>query len=108
MIEKLFKITNSENLIIVNNGFLSLYNYKSKYKLLKTKAFIGKNGLTIKKKEGDGKTPKGIFKLGIAFGMHDIKIDKSMKYIKINKNLYWIDDVNSKYYNKLVDLTKVE
>lgn len=108
MIEKLFKITNSENLIIVNNGFLSLYNYKSKYKLLKTKGFIGKNGLTIKKKEGDGKTPKGIFKLGIAFGMHDIKIDKSMKYIKINKNLYWIDDVNSKYYNKLVDITKVE
>ena len=40
--------------------------------------------------------------------MHDIKIDKSMKYIKINKNLYWIDDVNSKYYNKLVDITKVE
>ena len=98
---------NYENLIIVKDNYLSLYDFKNKSKILETKAFIGKNGLTINKIEGDGKTPKGIFKLGIAFGIHDIKIDKGIKYIKINENLYWIDDVRSKYYNKLVDITKV-
>ena len=72
---------------------------------------IGKNGATQFKQEGDGKTPLGTFGLGIVFGTHDrreINLDESMEYIKINPNLYWVDDVNSKYYNELVDVTKVE
>ena len=32
----------------------------------------------------------------------------SIVYIKISKNLYWIDDINSKYYNQLVDITKIK
>ena len=75
--------------------------------ILKTNAFIGKNGLTKDKKEGDKKTPIGTFNLGIAFGTHE-KINSKIDYIKINKNLYWVDDVNSKYYNKLVDILNVE
>lgn len=78
--------------------------------ILKTDAFIGKNGMTVDKKEGDGKTPKGIYELGLAFGMYDKKqifIDNSIEYIKINENLYWVDDVNSVYYNQLVDSRKV-
>ncbi|MBO5179490.1 MAG: L,D-transpeptidase family protein [Clostridia bacterium] len=72
---------------------------------------IGRNGATKYKQEGDGKTPIGIFELGIAFGTHDrseINIHKSIEYVKINPNLYWVDDVKSKYYNKLVDVSKVE
>lgn len=75
-----------------------------------TDALIGRNGTTYTKKEGDGKTPLGIFELGIVFGKHhrkDIVLDESMKYVKINNNLYWVDDINSKYYNQLVDITKV-
>lgn len=73
-------------------------------------AFIGRNGTTFNKKEGDGKTPLGIFEFGIAFGMHDrknIHLHSSIEYVKINKNLYWIDDMNSIYYNQLVDVTKI-
>lgn len=72
---------------------------------------VGRNGATKYKQEGDGKTPIGIFELGIVFGTHDkgeINLDKSIKYIKVNPNLYWVDDVNSIYYNQLVDNTRTE
>ena len=35
-----------------------------------TEAFIGKNGIG-KTTEGDKKTPKGLFKLGITFGIKE-------------------------------------
>ena len=35
-------------------------------------------------------------------------MNESIKYIKINPNLYWVDDVKSIYYNQLVDATKTE
>ena len=39
-------------------------------KLFSSKAFIGKNGITNDKREGDGKTPIGKYNLGVAFGTH--------------------------------------
>ena len=69
---------------------------------------IGKNGITRKKKEGDFKTPKGIFKLKKVFyrsdrvNTHKLKIKK----IKITKSMGWCDDVKSQYYNKLIDIKK--
>ena len=72
-------------------------------------AYIGEKGITYNKIEGDKKTPAGIFKFGVAFGTEDnIMINKAIKYIKINNNLYWVDDVNSKDYNKLVNISKQE
>ena len=41
--------------IILKNKFLYFKNYK-------LKCSIGKNGISNKKKEGDGKTPQGNFK----------------------------------------------
>ncbi len=65
---------------------------------------IGKNGASKTINETSWKTPLGLFNLGIAFGIHDLNID--YPYIKINKNMYWVDDVNSKYYNKLINLNE--
>ncbi len=31
-----------------------------------------------------------------------------MKYQEINEDMYWVDDSKSKYYNQLVDISKVE
>ena len=78
---------------------------------IKEKCYIGKNGLTNNKIEGDQKTPIGLFKLGKVFGTHkkeEISLHKDLEYIQINKNLFWVDDPNSKYYNKLVDITNTE
>lgn len=72
-------------------------------------AFIGENGITQFKEEGDKKTPKGLYGLGVAFGTHkrnELHLDKSIKYIQINENLYWVDDINSKYYNQMIDISK--
>lgn len=86
-------------------------HYVLTFKNIKTVCYIGKNGLTKEKKEGDLKTPIGTFKLGLIFGTHDeeeIKKYCNLQYIKINEYLFWIDDINSKYYNQLVDISKVE
>lgn len=84
-------------------------NYYLSYNNFKAECFIGKNGLTDNKIEGDYKTPIGEFSIGIIFGTHnkeELNLDNSINYIKINKNHYWIDDVNSSHYNKLIDISK--
>lgn len=82
-------------------------NNKEYIRILKAQALIGRNGITKNKKEGDGKTPSGTYNLGIAFGTQkreNIRLDRAISYIEINDNLYWVDDVNSKYYNKLIEI----
>jgi len=66
---------------------------------------VGKNGITWKKKEGDKKTPKGIFSLGDLYYRPDrLSIPATnLKVKKINKNMGWCDDVNKpKFYNRLI------
>ena len=75
---------------------------------LEVSAFIGKNGLISNKQEGDDCTPIGKFDLGLLLGTHDKIFNKNYDYTKISSDMYWVDDSNSIYYNKLVDVTKVE
>ena len=79
------------------------------YKSLKVEATIGKNGFTKDLVEGDMKTPIGKFDLGIAFGIHErneIDMNEYIPYFKIQNNHYWIDDINSKFYNQLIIIDK--
>jgi len=74
----------------------------------KFKCCIGKNGLTKFKKEGDGKTPKGIFKIEHLYFRKD-RIKKpltKLKCIEIKRNMGWCDDVKNKKYNKLIKINK--
>lgn len=72
-------------------------------------AYIGRNGTTEKKQEGDGKTPLGEFELGVILGTQiGIQNKNELKYRKITKEMYWVDDVKSKYYNQLVNEEEVE
>lgn len=89
-----------------NNAILELC--EDNLNLFKTKAYIGKNGITNDKQEGDGKTPIGTFDVGIAFGTHNKNEINYNNYIEINKDLYWVDDVESKYYNQLIDIGKIQ
>ncbi len=71
---------------------------------IETTAHIGKNGLTTKKAEGDGKTPIGEFELGIVLSRKPLDENKvKVKHLQITKHMYWVDDPKSKYYNQLVD-----
>ena len=61
-----------------------------------TSAFIGKNGYTKNKEEGDGCTPIGKFSLGLMLGTHSNILNEKYNYIKINCQLGL-----SKIYNSL-------
>ena len=81
---------------------------KNKYTLhldeFKFKCSIGKKGSTINKKEGDKKTPKGIFNIENLYFRKDRKEKPStlLKCIEIKKNMGWCDDVRFlKKYNYL-------
>ncbi len=80
---------------------------------------LGRNGLgwgiglhevpkdaEIIKKEGDGKAPAGIFKLKQAFGYAPFNVKYPYEIYK--ETDHCVDDVNSKFYNKIVDSTQVE
>ena len=71
-------------------------------KILSCSGEVGKNGID-KQREGDKKTPTGIFNLTHGFG---IKKNPGTKvpYVKVNNNLYWCGDQN--YYNQLIDITE--
>ena len=64
---------------------------------------IGEKGFAAigEKREGDGKTPSGIFPLGIAFG-YDPSVATKMPYRQATEDDFWVDDVNSEDYNKWV------
>gem|GEM_PF-822534 len=63
---------------------------------------VGKNGLTSNKKEGDGKTPKGVYSLTSSFGFETKPAGVKLPYTKTNQYSYWIDDASSSDYNKMV------
>ena len=58
------------------------------------------------KKEGDGRAPAGLFYLGNGFGYSDLSID--FPYSTYKRTDHCVDDSNSKWYNQIVDSTKVE
>ena len=74
----------------------------------KFKCCIGKNGFSKFKKEGDKKTPIGIFKLGKLYFRKDRfkKLETKLNRIPINKSMGWCDDANSLKYNKLIKINK--
>lgn len=59
---------------------------------------IGRNGLAYDKKEGDGKSPIGIFPLYRSFG-REANPGTRLNYTRFEENDFWIDDPNSKLYN---------
>lgn len=60
--------------------------------------FIGKNGFSNNKKEGDGKSPTGKYSLGTAFGQKGNPGTK-LPYRGISSDDVWVDDPESPLYN---------
>ena len=70
----------------------------------KFKCSVGKRGFSKNKKEGDLKTPIGIFELGDIYYRTD-RVEKPISKLKTNiirKNMGWCNDPKSRYYNKLI------
>ncbi len=64
---------------------------------------IGKNGFAPlnQKKEGDGKSPTGVFRLGPAFG-YGASVLTRMPYRQATEKDVWVDDPDSEDYNRWV------
>lgn len=91
-----------KKLIVIDHNKIKLYTNNHLDKELDD-VHLGKNGLSDNKVEGDLCTPKGLYNLGFAFGTKDLNIN--YPYYKINENIYWVSDSNSKYYNEWVEIT---
>jgi D-alanyl-D-alanine dipeptidase/L,D-peptidoglycan transpeptidase YkuD (ErfK/YbiS/YcfS/YnhG family) len=64
-----------------------------------TTGYLGKNGVSADKREGDGKTPSGVYTFGRAFGTADDP-GSTMPYTKVTENDVWVDDPKSARYNQ--------
>ena len=86
-------------------GTLTAWQKKEEKWLVKYKDLpvsLGRSGVVsaLQKKEGDGATPAGLYRLRRAFGYEPFAT--SMPYIQVTKQHYWIDDVASPLYTQLV------
>ena len=86
-------------IIVKKTGYLN-------YKNFKFRCALGKNGIRKKIKEGDGITPKGIYKIKTVYYRQDRikKLSTSINSKKIKKNMGWCDDPKSANYNQLINL----
>ena len=84
--------------------------------MLGKKGFAWGRGLTgtdgepgPRKVEGDNKVPAGIFRLGPAFGYASARDAQwiKLRYMPSTEHTEAIDDPRSRYYNQLVDRTKI-
>ncbi len=66
-------------------------------------AVIGKNGLAPagEKREGDGRTPSGIFELRRAFG-YEPNVKTGLEYQAVTEKDFWVDAPASAFYNQWV------
>lgn len=62
------------------------------------------SGVTLKK-EGDGRSPAGVFDLGGVWGTHaSVKKHPKTFYHKVTPRDLWVEDPKSKYYNQFLTL----
>jgi L,D-peptidoglycan transpeptidase YkuD (ErfK/YbiS/YcfS/YnhG family) len=90
-----------------SKGKLTYYEKNKKgtwKKIMSCTAYLGARGIG-KKKEGDKKTPTGLYSLGQAFGIYKNPGTK-MPYVKVNRYHYWCADSGSQYYNQLIRTDK--
>jgi L,D-peptidoglycan transpeptidase YkuD (ErfK/YbiS/YcfS/YnhG family) len=64
---------------------------------------IGPKGFAAigKKREGDGHTPSGVYRIGKAFG-YEPKMETSLEYRQTTADDHWIDDADAPQYNRWV------
>jgi L,D-peptidoglycan transpeptidase YkuD (ErfK/YbiS/YcfS/YnhG family) len=70
---------------------------------LNVTCYVGRNGIN-KKREGDKKTPTGLYHFSMLFGIKS-NPGTLMKYTKLNKSMYWCGSLK-KTYNQFIDDSK--
>ena len=60
------------------------------------------------KREGDGCSPAGVFRIPFAFGTAPMTEHFRLPYTQLTPSIVGVDDPKSRYYNQVVDNTKTE
>ena len=112
-VEKLEAAKDAKQIFVVaalsedaTDAWISLHEKQSDgswHMVMTTPGFIGRNGLG-KTREGDAKTPVGVFHFNRAFGIADDP-GSLIPYVKVDNDTYWSGDPREGYrYNELVNL----
>lgn len=81
------------------------YRYEKTWKkIVSCNAYVGKNGIN-KVRQGDRKTPVGIYNITMAFGRKKSPGTAGISYTKLNKYHYW--SAEKKTYNTFIDIRKL-
>lgn len=64
--------------------------------------YVGIQGVSLNASEYESYTPKGLFGIGTGFGICDDP-GTGLDYFKVTQDSYWVDDVDSAYYNQHVE-----
>lgn len=75
--------------------------------VMSKEAVSGLNGITTQKQEGDKKSPAGVYRFSMAFGLKK-NPGSVLPYHQIVEGDYYVDDGNSQYYNQLANTKKVQ
>ena len=71
---------------------------------LSCQGYVGANGVTSNMHEGGYASPRGLYSVGEAFYIYS-RPQTGLSTFEVTNNTYWVDDPNSKYYNKRVEGT---
>lgn len=63
-------------------------------------AVLGKAGISLHKREGDMKSPAGMFPIGRGFGSASKPAGVTLPFTQTTDHDYWVDDTGSKDYNQ--------
>lgn len=74
-------------------------------RIISCNAYVGKNGIN-KVRQGDRKTPVGIYNITMAFGRKKSPGAAGISYTKLNKYHYWSTEKDT--YNTFVDVRKLK
>lgn len=109
----------SQVLLVMDERFL-FFNFRKVYALEKSNltwrqamapidAVVGLNGFAKdgEKREGDGQTPSGLYRLGTVFGYAETAVTK-MPYRQTLADDLWVDDPNAPDYNRWVKQTETQ
>ena len=67
--------------------------------------YLGRNGSTGNKQEGDGCTPLGLYGVGSGFYTKNAP-ETGLDLFQVTKDTYWVDDPGSQFYNQRVEGTE--
>ncbi len=103
--------TTAQVVLVVSSGSnAKIYFYEKtnnvwhEYETMRINGFVGENGVSDEKIEGDLKTPLGMYRIGSAFYIGELPQTK-LRSFAITDNTYWVDDPKSRFYNRLVEGT---